>query len=181
MEQTQIDDALCRRLIAAALEARKRSYAPYSHYHVGAALWTQSGKLYTGCNIENAAYTPTNCAERTAFFTAVAAGERQFLAIAIAGSPAEIDENGGRKIGKLTQAAWPCGVCRQVMAEFCDPDSFFLCGCRFFPRGIMVCYRIGKAISITTMNYSVAIFVYSRMIRYPDNAITELRYSRISK
>lgn len=67
MEQTQIDDALCRRLIAAALEARKRSYAPYSHYHVGAALWTQSGKLYTGCNIENAAYTPTNCAERTAF------------------------------------------------------------------------------------------------------------------
>ncbi len=83
-------------------------------------------KLYTGCNIENAAYTPTNCAERTAFFTAVAAGERQFLAIAIAGSPAETDENGGRKIGKLTQAAWPCGVCRQVMAEFCDPDSFFI-------------------------------------------------------
>ena len=109
MEQTQIDDVLCRRLIAAALEARKRSYAPYSHYHVGAALWTQSGKLYTGCNIENAAYTPTNCAERTAFFTAVAAGERQFLAIAIAGSPAEIDENGGRKIGKLTQAAWLTG------------------------------------------------------------------------
>ena len=61
----------------------------------------------------------------------------------------------------------------------CHP--FFLCGCRFFPRGIMVCYRIGKAISITTMNYSVAIFVYSHMIRYPDNAITELRYSRISK
>ena len=61
----------------------------------------------------------------------------------------------------------------------CHP--FFLCGCRFFPRGIMVCYRMGKAISITTMNYSVAIFVYSRMIRYPDNAITELRYSRISK
>ncbi|MFR1308491.1 MAG: cytidine deaminase [Gallintestinimicrobium sp.] len=69
MEQTQIDDVLCRRLIAAALEARKRSYAPYSHYHVGAALWTQSGKLYTGCNIENAAYTPTNCAERTAFYS----------------------------------------------------------------------------------------------------------------
>ena len=61
----------------------------------------------------------------------------------------------------------------------CHP--FFLCGCRFFPRGIMVCYRMGRVISITTMNYSVAIFVYSRMIRYPDNAITELRYSRISK
>ena len=115
-----------RKLVEAALEARKMSYSPYSGFSVGAALLCGDGTVYTGCNIENAAYTPTNCAERTAFFTAVAAGERQFLAIAIAGSPAEIDENGGRKIGKLTQAAWPCGVCRQVMAEFCDPDSFFI-------------------------------------------------------
>jgi len=113
-------------LIGEAYEAKKNAYVPYSNFPVGAALLTEDGKIYRGCNIENAAYTPTNCAERTAFFTAVAAGERQFLAIAIAGSPAETDENGGRKIGKLTQAAWPCGVCRQVMAEFCDPDSFFI-------------------------------------------------------
>ena len=115
MEQTQIDDALCRRLIAAALEARKRSYAPYSHYHVGAALWTQSGKLYTGCNIENAAYTPTNCAERTAVFKAISEGEREFAAIAIAGGPA------GEQ-SPLAHTAYPCGICRQVLAEFCPMD-----------------------------------------------------------
>ena len=115
-----------KELVMEALKVRKQSYCPYSGFAVGAALLCEDGTVFHGCNIENAAYTPTNCAERTAFFTAVAAGERQFLAIAIAGSPAEIDENGGRKIGKLTQAAWPCGVCRQVMAEFCDPDSFFI-------------------------------------------------------
>ena len=121
MDKKQIEE-----MIDLAIRQLDYSYAPYSHFHVGAALLAKNGNVYGGCNIENAAYTPTNCAERTAFFTAVAAGERQFLAIAIAGSPAEIDENGGRKIGKLTQAAWPCGVCRQVMAEFCDPDSFFI-------------------------------------------------------
>ena len=115
MEQTQIDDALCRRLIAAALEARKRSYAPYSHYHVGAALWTQSGKLYTGCNIENAGYTPSNCAERTAFFKAVSEGKTEFRAIAIVGGP---------KGKEPENFCAPCGVCRQVMAEFCDPETF---------------------------------------------------------
>ena len=114
MEQTQIDDVLCRRLIAAALEARKRSYAPYSHYHVGAALWTQSGKLYTGCNIENAGYTPSNCAERTAFFKAVSEGVLEFDAICIVG--------GMNK--ELNKYAAPCGVCRQVMMEFCDPETF---------------------------------------------------------
>ena len=114
MEQTQIDDALCRRLIAAALEARKRSYAPYSHYHVGAALWTQSGKLYTGCNIENAGYTPSNCAERTAFFKAVSEGVLEVDAICVVG--------GMNKV--LKEYAAPCGVCRQVMMEFCDPDTF---------------------------------------------------------
>lgn len=103
-----------KELIAAALKARKASYAPYSGYQVGAALLTQEGKLYTGCNIENAAYTPTNCAERTAFFKAVSEGERHFEAIAIVGSPA----------GEVTQFAWPCGVCRQVMMEFCDPEGF---------------------------------------------------------
>ena len=114
MEQTQIDDVLCRRLIAAALEARKRSYAPYSHYHVGAALWTQSGKLYTGCNIENAGYTPSNCAERTAFFRAVSEGVLEFDAICVVG--------GMNK--ELKEYAAPCGVCRQVMMEFCDPEEF---------------------------------------------------------
>lgn len=101
-------------LIAAALSARRASYSPYSGFCVGAALLTTQGRLYTGCNIENAAYTPTVCAERTAFFKAVSEGERHFQAIAIVGSPA----------GEVTQFAWPCGVCRQVMMEFCDPESF---------------------------------------------------------
>lgn len=103
-----------KELIAAALRAREASYSPYSGYQVGAALLTQEGSVYTGCNIENAAYTPTNCAERTAFFKAVSEGKRRFAAIAVAGSPK----------GEVTQFAWPCGVCRQVMMEFCDPESF---------------------------------------------------------
>ena len=110
MEQTQIDGVLCRRLIAAALEARKRSYAPYSHYHVGAALWTQSGKLYTGCNIENSAYTPSNCAERTAFFKAVSEGVRDFQAIAVVGAKVGVPDD--------ALVTSPCGVCRQMLFEF---------------------------------------------------------------
>lgn len=103
-------------MIRAALRAREASYSPYSGYQVGAALLTREGKVYTGCNIENAAYTPTNCAERTAFFKAVSEGERHFKAIAIVGSPT----------GEPVQLAWPCGVCRQVMMEFCDPESFLV-------------------------------------------------------
>ena len=102
------------RLICAAIEAMGRSYSPYSHFQVGAALLTGSGKIYQGCNIENAAYTPTNCAERTAFFKAVSEGERSFQAICIVGG----------KDGVLTEYAAPCGVCRQVMMEFCDPETF---------------------------------------------------------
>lgn len=102
-------------LITAAIEARKKSYSPYSHYQVGAALVAGDGQIITGCNIENAAYTPTNCAERTAFFKAVSEGIRDFRAIAVVGSP-EGDE--------LTQYAYPCGVCRQVMMEFCRPSDF---------------------------------------------------------
>ena len=98
-----------------ALEARKRSYSPYSRFAVGAALLTEEGKVYTGCNIENAAYGPSNCAERTAFFKAVSEGERRFSAIAIAGGPADS--------GELSFCP-PCGVCRQVMQEFCDPETF---------------------------------------------------------
>ncbi len=104
-----------RELIKAAIEARRKSYSPYSHYQVGAALLTADGQIVTGCNIENAAYGPSNCAERTAFFKAVSEGIREFTAIAIVGSP-EGEE--------LTQYAYPCGVCRQVMREFCEPERF---------------------------------------------------------
>ncbi len=101
------------KLIAAALAARENAYAPYSGFFVGAALECEDGSVYTGCNIENAAYTPGNCAERTAFFKAVSEGHRKFMRIAIVG---------GRK-GESVMPA-PCGVCLQVMAEFCDPDGF---------------------------------------------------------
>ena len=90
------------------------SYAPYSNFKVGAALMAKDKKIYTGCNIENAAFGPSNCAERTAFFKAVSEGTKDFLAIAIVGG----------KEGKITDYCPPCGVCRQVMSEFCDPDEF---------------------------------------------------------
>jgi cytidine deaminase len=101
-------------LIALAIEARKNAYTPYSHYQVGVALLAQSGNVYQGCNIENAAYTPSNCGERTAFFKAVSQGERKFTTIAIVA---------GKEDGELEDTA-PCGVCRQVMMEFCDPETF---------------------------------------------------------
>ena len=101
-----------KELICKALEAMKSSYSPYSGFAVGAALLAKSGKVYTGCNIENAAFGPTVCAERTAFFKAVSEGEREFEKIAVAGG----------KNGKVTDYAFPCGVCRQVMAEFCKKD-----------------------------------------------------------
>ena len=101
-------------LLKTAIEARENAYVPYSHYAVGAALLAKSGKVYRGCNVENAAYGPTNCAERTAFFTAVCAGEREFEALAICGGPA------GKPVSELCA---PCGVCRQVIREFC-PDDF---------------------------------------------------------
>ena len=106
-------EAIEHRLAEAALQARENAYCPYSGFAVGAALLTGDGKLYTGVNIENAAFGPTNCAERTAFFTAVAAGERNFAAIAIAGG----------KAGEAPKDfCAPCGVCRQVMREFCRDD-----------------------------------------------------------
>lgn len=100
-------------LIKAAKEAAENAYAPYSHFTVGAALLCKDGKVYTGCNIENASYSPTNCAERTAFFKAVSEGERDFTAIAVVGG----------KDCNFTDYCTPCGVCRQVMAEFCS-ESF---------------------------------------------------------
>jgi len=102
-------------LIRAALAAREFAWAPYSNFLVGAAVLTKSGTVYSGCNIENAAYSPTNCGERTAFFKAVSEGERDFSAIAIVGAP---------RNGEPRDFAYPCGVCRQVMMEFCDPKSF---------------------------------------------------------
>ena len=95
-----------------AIGAMKKSYSPYSNFTVGAALLTKEGKIYTGANLENASYTPTICAERTAIFTAVHNGEREFEAIAIVG---------GHK-GDIKSVTAPCGVCRQVMSEFCSPD-----------------------------------------------------------
>ena len=104
-----------QQLINAALEARTRAYAPYSHFAVGAAVLTKDGQVYTGCNIENASYGATNCAERTAIFGAVAEGQTEFDAIAIVG---------GKEDASELEFCAPCGVCRQVMREFCNPERF---------------------------------------------------------
>ena len=105
---------MIEKLIDTAIKQLDFSYTPYSDFKVGAALLTKKGEIYTGCNIENASYTPTNCAERTAIFKAVSEGVRDFQAICIVGG----------KDGVLTEYAAPCGVCRQVMMEFCDPETF---------------------------------------------------------
>lgn len=107
-----IDEKL---LLQKAFEAQEYAYAPYSDFVVGAALLAKNGTIYLGCNIENAAFTPTSCAERTAFFKAVSEGVYEFEAIAIVGNKK------GQRQGEICS---PCGVCRQVMMEFCDPDSF---------------------------------------------------------
>ena len=99
-----------RQLLEQAIEARKNAYAPYSGFQVGAALLGKSGRVYLGCNVENAAYSPTNCAERTAVFKAVSEGERSFTAIAIVGGSGEA----------LNELCAPCGVCRQVLSEFAE-------------------------------------------------------------
>ena len=107
-----------RELIELAIDARKKAYAPYSNHKVGAALVGKSGKIYTGCNVENAAYSPTNCAERTAIFKAVSEGELEFTAIAIVGG---VGDN-------LSDVCAPCGVCRQVLSEFCDGSLRIIMG-----------------------------------------------------
>ena len=101
-------------LVAKAIDAREFAYVPYSNFKVGAALLAKSGKIYNGCNIESASYTPTCCAERTAFLKAVSEGEREFVAIAVVGGYNQ----------DLKDYCYPCGVCRQVMMDFCDPNSF---------------------------------------------------------
>ena len=109
-----LDETITEKLIVTAIEQLDYSYTPYSNFKVGAALLAENGNIYKGCNIENAAYTPTNCAERTAFFKAVSEGVKEFKAICVVGG----------KNGELTEYAPPCGVCRQVMMEFCNPDKF---------------------------------------------------------
>lgn len=104
-------------LISKACEARKRAYTPYSKFKVGAALLTQSGEIYQGCNIECASYSVSNCAERTAVFRAVYHGIKEFSAIAVIGAK----EN---ESGKITDYCAPCGVCRQMLREFCSPSEF---------------------------------------------------------
>lgn len=105
-----------KKLIEEALLAREYSYSPYSNFGVGAALLAENGKIYRGCNVESATYTPTNCAERTAVFTAVAEGVKEFVAVAVVG---------GTNGKELSDYAFPCGVCRQVLREFCkDPKEF---------------------------------------------------------
>ena len=106
-----------KELIKEAFEASKMSYSPYSGYKVGAALLCKNGKVYRGCNIESSTYSPTNCAERTAFFKAISEGDTDFEAIAITGGKG--DEKADERI-----YFFPCGVCRQVMVEFCDLKSF---------------------------------------------------------
>ena len=108
-----------KQLIETAVKAREMAYAPYSHYKVGAALLAKSGQIYTGCNVENASFTPTNCAERTAFFKAISEGDREFEMIAIVA---------GKDGEELSKNCTPCGVCRQVMTEFCDKDFKIILG-----------------------------------------------------
>ena len=106
------------KLMEIAVKAREMSYSPYSNFRVGAALLGKSGKVYTGCNVENAGYTPTNCAERTALFKAISEGEHEFSAIAMVGG---LGEN-------ISEFCAPCGVCRQALSEFCDKDFRFILG-----------------------------------------------------
>lgn len=106
------DNAMIERLCALAAEMRERSYVPYSKFHVGAALLAKDGRIFTGCNVENASFPMGTCAERTAFVKAVSEGAREFTAIAICGGPED---------GEL-QYCPPCGLCRQIMAEFCEGD-----------------------------------------------------------
>ena len=106
-----------KELIKEAYLAQELSYAPYSNFNVGAALLTKGGKVYRGCNIENVAFSPTNCAERTAFFKAISEGEKEFIMIAIVGNHKEEKE-------EEKNLCSPCGVCRQVMVEFCNPKEF---------------------------------------------------------
>lgn len=117
----EISTEIKQELVKQALAARKFAYVPYSKFRVGAAVLAKNGAIYTGCNIENAAYTPTNCAERTAVFKAVSEGVTEFDAIAVCGGPGEAEPE---------DFCTPCGVCRQVLREFVDPNEFLVLLCK---------------------------------------------------
>lgn len=117
----EISTEIKQELVKQALAARKFAYVPYSKFRVGAAVLAKNGAIYTGCNIENAAYTPTNCAERTAVFKAVSEGITEFDAIAVCGGPGEAEPEA---------FCTPCGVCRQVLREFVDPNEFLVLLCK---------------------------------------------------
>lgn len=117
IEDTNLSEDTIKQLVKLAIEARNYSYAPYSHFNTGAALLTKDDKIYKGCNIENAAFSPTNCAERTAFFKAISEGHKEFKAIAVVG---------GSTDKGIEDYCPPCGVCRQVMLEFCDENTFYI-------------------------------------------------------
>ncbi len=125
-------------LIKLAVKAREKAYAPYSGFRVGAALVGKSGRVYLGCNIENAGYSPTNCAERTALFKGVSEGEREFTSIAIVGGRYE----------NIADFCPPCGVCRQTLAEFCDEDFRIVLGneerLQVFTLGSLLPFAFGK-------------------------------------
>ena len=113
-------------LISKAFEMKEKAYCPYSNYHVGAAILSDSGKIYGGFNIENSSYGASNCGERTAIFNGVTEGERKFLAIAVCAGL----EGKDQIIEKIEDVAFPCGICRQVLREFCSPMEFkvYICG-----------------------------------------------------
>ena len=117
IEKTDVQYEEAVKLVKMAQDARRYAYAPYSHFTVGAALLCKDGSIFSGCNVENAAYSPGNCAERTAFFKAVSEGKREFEAIAIVGAKEGAVPNG-------ETMCTPCGVCRQVMGEFCEASAF---------------------------------------------------------
>lgn len=124
-----------RELLNTALIAREAAYAPYSGYRVGAALLAEDGTVYTGCNMENASYSATICAERAAFAAAVSAGTRKFKAIAVAG---------GKGL-KADETASPCGICRQVMAEFCDGNFAVILG----NESTLSCYKLEELLPLS--------------------------------
>lgn len=132
-----MDKEVAKALAQAAWDARRFSYCPYSGYQVGAALLTKGGQIYTGCNIESASYSPTNCAERTALFKAVSQGEREFAAIAVCGGNADGSPDGGDGY------AAPCGVCRQMLLEFCSPEDFVILLVKDLEHGLRT-YTLGE-------------------------------------